>query len=136
MGPRIEKQDTMMRKALPPGLKIAITSRFLASGEKYPSLMYSFRVARNTVCLIVPEVCKAIVKEYTDEVITCPTTPEEWAPIEEVFRNRWNVSHAVGALNGKHVAIRKPAKCGSLYHNNKGFFSVVLMALVDGDYKF
>ena len=49
VGPRIEKQDTKMRKVLPPGLKLAITVRFLASGDKYPSLIYSFRVARNIV---------------------------------------------------------------------------------------
>ena len=101
--------------------------------------MYSFCVARNTISLIISEVCQAFVEEYKDEVITYPTTPEEWTPIEEVFRNRWNVLHAVGALDGKHGAIRKPAnynKSGSLYHNYKGFFSVGLMALVDGDYKF
>jgi len=71
-----------------------------------------------------------------DKVITCPTSPEEWTPIGKVFRVRWNVPHAIGALGGKHVAIRKPAKSGSLYYNYKGFYSMVLMALVDRDYKF
>ncbi len=136
VGPRIEKKDTRMRKALSPGLKLAITIRFLATGDKYPTLMYSFRVARNTVSLIIPEVCQAIVEEYKDEVISCPTTPAEWAEIGEVFKNKWNIPNAVGAIDGKHVAIRKPAKSGSLYHNYKSFFSVILMALVDGDYKF
>lgn len=136
VGPRIEKRDTNMRKALPPGLKLAITVRFLASGDKYPSLMYSFRVASNTISLIVPEVCQAIVEEYKNEVIICPTSPEEWTPIEELFRHKWNIPHALGAIDGKHVAIRKPASSGSLYHNYKGFFSLILMALVDADYKF
>ncbi|XP_046354410.2 uncharacterized protein LOC124133867 [Haliotis rufescens] len=31
-----------MKKALPPGLKLAIIVRFLASGDKYPSLYYKF----------------------------------------------------------------------------------------------
>ena len=39
VSPRITKTDTHIRKALSPGLKIAITVRYLASGEKYPSLM-------------------------------------------------------------------------------------------------
>ena len=34
------------------------------------------------------------------------------------------------------MAIRRPARTGSLYHNYKGFFSLVLMALVDAQYKF
>ena len=59
VGPRIRKMDTHYRKALEPGMKLAITIRRLASGDKYPTLQYAFRVARNTICMIIPEVCQA-----------------------------------------------------------------------------
>ena len=80
--------------------------------------------------------CKAILAEFQQEYLICPTEPADLRGIEQKFRNRWNVPHAVGALGGKHIAIKKPKKSGSEYFNYKGYFSLVLLALVDAEYKF
>jgi hypothetical protein len=53
---RISKMDTGYRKALEPGLKLAVTLRYLASGDNYHSLMYGFRVAHNSISSFIPEV--------------------------------------------------------------------------------
>ena len=118
------------------GLKLAVTLRHLSTGESYTSLQYQWRVGRTTIIKFVPKVCKAILHEFQKEYLICPTVPKDWKSIEEKFRNRWNVPHAVGALYGKHMAIRKPWKSGSEYFNYKGYFSLVLLALVDAEYKF
>ena len=117
---------------------LAVTLRHLSTGESYTSLQYHWRGGRTTICKFVPQVCKAILKEFPQEYLVCPTDPEEWKKIEERFRNKWNVPHVVGVLHGKHIAIKKPKKSGSEYINYNGYFflRLVLLALVDADYKF
>ena len=74
---RIETQDTFWRKPLSPGLRLAITLRYLATGDSYKGLSYGFRVAHNTISQIIPETCEAIIAEYLEDVLRCPTTPGE-----------------------------------------------------------
>jgi hypothetical protein len=53
--------------------------------------------------------------EYKNELVVCPTTPNEWRPIAERFLNGWKIPHACGVLDGKHIAIRCPPNVGNLY---------------------
>ena len=132
----IEKQPSRWRQPLSAGLKFAVTLRYLASGDSYKSLMYSFRVSDSAISIFIPEVCQALVNELADEVVDTPVWANDWLAIEEKFRKRWNVPHALGALDGKHVRIKCPAQGGSIYYNYKEFHSIILLALVDSEYRF
>ena len=134
--PILAKKATRMREPLSVGLMLTITLRFLATGDSYTSLQYSFRVSKPAICRLVPKVCQALNDIYKPEVLKCPRTPEEWNKVAEGFSRRWNYHNCVGALDGKHVRVQRPWHAGSMFFNYKKFHSIVLMAVADANYKF
>lgn len=65
-----------------------------------------------------------------------PATAEDWQKVASEFNNKWNYPCCIGALDGKHIAIQQPPNSGSEFFNYKHFFSVLLLALVDANYRF
>lgn len=134
--PYLTKTQTNWKDPLDAGLKLASVMRYMATGDLFSTLATSFRCGRSSISNYLPDVCAAITVTYKDQVCQTPSSVEEWKEKALKFERRWNFPHCCGALDGKHIAIRKPPNSGSDYINYKGFFSIVLMALVDADYKF
>lgn len=65
-----------------------------------------------------------------------PNTEVKWKRVAQEFEDKWNFPHCIGAMDGKHVLIQPPVKSGSYFYNYKHSFSIVLLAVVDADYKF
>jgi len=42
---------------------------------------------------------------------------EDWLKIADTFLNVTNFPNCIGAIDGKHIRIVKPAHSGSLYYN-------------------
>jgi hypothetical protein len=59
-----------------------------------------------------------------------------WSPIVNDFRDLWNFCNCIDAIDKKHVKILASPNSVSKFLNCKHSFSVVLLALVDGRYKF
>ena len=64
-----------------------------------------------------------------------PNSQQEWEKIADNFNAKWQFPNCIGAVDGKHVALKAPANSGSMYFNYKQFHSIVLMAVVDACYK-
>lgn len=67
IGPKISKQDTTFREAIPATERLMVTLRYLATGDSFTSLMYTFKISKQLISRIIPEGCSAIIeclKEY------------------------------------------------------------------------
>ena len=98
--------------------------------------MYSFRISSATISKFIPEVCQALYEVLKDECLSVSSSEAEWVKIAEQIEAKWQFPHAVGAIDGKHIDIQAPSNTGSQYFNYKKHFSIVLLAIADGNAKF
>uniref|UniRef100_A0A3B3HNM8 DDE Tnp4 domain-containing protein n=1 Tax=Oryzias latipes TaxID=8090 RepID=A0A3B3HNM8_ORYLA len=116
LAPSLTKEQTHYRKSIDPEQRLAVCLRFLSTGDSYCTIASSFRLGVSTVASIVRETCDALWHCLRDEHLP-------------------NFPNCLGAMDWKHIFIQAPANSSSLYFNYKGTFSVVLLALVDADYR-
>ncbi|KAL2099402.1 hypothetical protein ACEWY4_005882 [Coilia grayii] len=135
VGPTITKQDTNYRDSIGPAERLSICIRYLATGDSYRSIAFSYRVGFSTVVDIVPEVCEALWSCLVQDYMPFPKG-EKWRAIAEDFAMICGFPNCVVAIDGKHVVIQAPANSGSIYYNYKGSYSIVLLAMVDARYRF
>lgn len=84
---------------------------------------------------VINETCRALWFALSPIVLK-PMNRLNWERISEEFMTKWQFPNCVGALDGRHMRIKAPPNSGSLFYNYKQFFSIVLLATCDANYKF
>ncbi|XP_035918675.1 protein ALP1-like [Anopheles stephensi] len=130
----ITKQPTHV-PYISPEERLMVTLRFLSTGIPFKSLSFSFCMAHNTIGNIIYETCDAIWNTLNSEFIPLPTT-SAFERVEKEFLDQWNFPNCLGAIDGKHVRIKAPAKSGTQYFNYKKYFSLHLQGVADANCKF
>ncbi|KAJ8867435.1 hypothetical protein PR048_031237 [Dryococelus australis] len=91
----------------------------LGSGCSLVDLQYSYAVGR-------PTASKNLRKQ----------TEEMWLNIAGRFLQKANFPNCIGAVDGTHIRIVKPALVGSLYFNYTHYHSIALLGEADSNYRF
>lgn len=94
-----------------------INIRYFASGSIQRHVASNYRVSKQVFGKIIDQVSSAICTEMGDEMPKLNN--EQWLEISNTFNYKWNFPNCVGAIDGKHVAIKCPANAGSLFFNYK-----------------
>ena len=133
--PSIIRQDTQFRTAISVEQRVAITVWCLATPCEYRTVAHLFGVARSTVCEIVQDTCRAIVRILLETYIRFPTG-DALKRVIDGFEDKWGYPQCVGAIDGSHIPIAAPELNHTDYYNRKGWYSMLLQAVVDQDYLF
>nr|XP_039252493.1 uncharacterized protein LOC120329747 [Styela clava] len=132
---KIVKQTTNMREPIPPEERLAVTLRYLVTGDSYQTIGFSYRIHKTTISRIIPETCAAIWDSLQPVFMAVPSE-NQWKIIANDFKQLWQFPNCVGSIDGKHVVIQAPANSGSSFFNYKKTFSLVLLAVSDAKYRF
>ncbi|XP_040286669.1 uncharacterized protein LOC120999712 [Bufo bufo] len=131
----IQRQDSYYRRFIPPPEGLMVTLRFLVTGESFSSLHSQFGMGIPIVSSIITETCQALWDSLCEDFIPLPTT-QQWLQIAEKFWDVCQFPNCAGALNGKRIRILKRSGSESECVSYKEYFSVVVMAVVDAQYRF
>ncbi|XP_046862866.1 protein ANTAGONIST OF LIKE HETEROCHROMATIN PROTEIN 1-like isoform X2 [Xenia sp. Carnegie-2017] len=113
VGPYLKK-NSLYREPVSPEERLAVTLRFLATGDSQQSIAFSFRLGHGTVTKIVEESSEALWSAL-QPFIKPPTTTSEWKKIATDFWQLWNFPMCCGAIDGKHVVMQCPPRAGSSF---------------------
>ncbi|XP_036410905.1 protein ANTAGONIST OF LIKE HETEROCHROMATIN PROTEIN 1-like [Megalops cyprinoides] len=129
--PRLTRQDTHFRLALPLEKRVAVALWRLATNVEYRTISTLFGVGRSTVCKCVRDVCHAIVSLLKPLYLQQPSE-QEMEDTARLFNTRWGFPHCIGAIDSLHIAIIAPSNNTADYWNSAGWLSVVLQGVVNG----
>jgi len=95
--------------------------RYLASGNTFVDLHYSYWLGEKTIGNCVRRVCNALWDQLVEEQLPFPTE-EWWRVISEGFKNTAHFPNCIGSVDWKHVQVLKYPGSGSMNLNYKHFF--------------
>uniref|UniRef100_A0A8C3I5I3 DDE Tnp4 domain-containing protein n=1 Tax=Chrysemys picta bellii TaxID=8478 RepID=A0A8C3I5I3_CHRPI len=126
LSPALKCKDIWMRAAVTVQKRVAIALWKLATPDSYRSEANHFGVGKSTVGIAVMQVANSIVELLLSKVVTLGNVQV----IIDGF-TAMGFPNCGGAIDGTHIPILAPDHQASQYINRKGYFSMVLQALVD-----
>ena len=126
----IYMQVTNFRSPISVEERVAVTIWKLATNVEYRTLSALFGLGRSTICTIVVNTCHAIATHLLPECVQIPNH-NRIKEVVEGFEKYLGFPQAAGAIDGTHIPIVRPQESASDYYNRKGFYSIIMQAMVD-----
>ncbi|XP_075161790.1 uncharacterized protein LOC142234515 [Haematobia irritans] len=130
------RTDSSFRKCIPLEKRVAIALYALKSSAEYLAISQLFGVGKSTVCSILMDSCDGVWKEMAPTYLS-----SDFATTENIQKcihgfEQYGLPQCFGAIDGCHIEVHPPKSEAVDYFNYKGWYSTVLLALVDHRYRF
>ena len=135
------ERNTVNEILISPEQRLAICLFRLGRGDYLYTIAEMTGLGTSTICSIVSEISQLIVDTFWDSEVDrhMPKNKDEFCQRVNEMQELWQFPCCWCALDGCHIPIKCPPgglESSKEYHNFKNFYSIVLMAMVDANYRF
>ncbi|KAH9368501.1 hypothetical protein HPB48_020784 [Haemaphysalis longicornis] len=131
----LAREDTNMRACIPLHKRVAISLYRLATSAEERTVAHLFGVSRSSVNLIFREFCDVVVNVLEPQIVQFPSLNNVRDHVRQ-FEACTGFPQGLGAMDGCHIKVSPPKENAQDYYNYKGWYSIILLAVVDQNYKF
>ncbi|XP_018802506.1 PREDICTED: uncharacterized protein LOC108977342 [Bactrocera latifrons] len=104
--------------------RLSLVLLYLSQGVSVKNIAWSYTLGKSKVREIILETCEVIWQLLFPIYVSEPTE-SQYKDIAKDFYSMWNIPNCVGAIDGKHVAIKYPANSNSMFYNYKKWLYVM-----------
>ncbi|KAF3781738.1 putative nuclease [Nymphaea thermarum] len=134
----VEKENTMLRTAIPVRQRVAVCVWRLATGEPLRLVSKRFGLGISTCHKLVLEVCAAMRDVLMSRFLQWPSSEDQLGSLGAQFQAISGIPNVVGAMYTTHIPIIAPKTGVSAYfnkwhteRNHKTSYSIIVQGVVD-----
>ncbi|MCL4154174.1 UNVERIFIED_CONTAM: hypothetical protein GTU68_060049 [Idotea baltica] len=134
LSPHLER-PTARNSSLSVPLQVCLALRYYATGIFQREAGDLSGVSRMTASRVIHDVSEALCREIR-RFIKFPNSPQQLRNVAHSFYLLRRIPNVCGAIDGSHIAIKRPTVNEHVYVNRKGFHSINVQAICDADFTF
>ncbi|EDV97425.1 uncharacterized protein LOC6558996 [Drosophila grimshawi] len=113
--------------------RLAITLKYLATGEVHSCRNYCFRASKFVINEMIANICLGFYEHLKDQYVTLPKTDEQWRNAATDMERKHNLPQCVGNLFMRSIQLQNNVSSND---DRKRAAAVIFTAIVDADNNF
>ncbi|KAH8270314.1 hypothetical protein KR018_007728 [Drosophila ironensis] len=114
--------------------RLAITLKYLATGEVHSCRNYCFRASKIVINEMIANICLGFYEHLKDQYVTLPKTDDQWRSSAEEMERKHNLPHCVGNLFMRSIQLQGSGPgSGSNSNGGSGSGAAAAAAAAIGD---
>uniref|UniRef100_A0A1B0B171 DDE Tnp4 domain-containing protein n=1 Tax=Glossina palpalis gambiensis TaxID=67801 RepID=A0A1B0B171_9MUSC len=116
--------------------RIAITLKYLATGEVHSCRNYCFRASKSVIIKMIADICQKMHELLKDKYLSPPKSEEQWLSVADEIQRKHSISNCLGNLSMREIDFHNAIHRLGDDMANSTKPGLIMAAIVDSDLNF